>query len=89
MDGLTTVVVAAILVLLLFGFFKIIRKPLKLVVKFLLNTLGGFISLILINFFGSWLGISIGVNWINAAVVGIFGLPGVALLLVLQWLLKI
>ena len=89
MDGITTAVVVIVFILLLVGFFRILRKPLKLVFKFLLNTLGGFISLVLINFFGSWIGLSIGVNWFNAVIVGIFGLPGVALLLILQWLLHI
>ena len=89
MDGITTAVSVVFIVVLLIGFFKLLHKPLKLVFKFLLNTIGGFISLMLINFVGSWIGLSIGVNWFNAVIVGIFGLPGVALLLILQWLLLI
>ena len=46
----------------------------------------GFLILILINYLGSYIGISIGINWINALVVGILGLPGAALLLILHWL---
>ena len=55
--------------------------------KFIFNTLLGFAVLIIVNFLGGYIGISLGVNWINAVVIGILGLPGVALLLVLQWLL--
>jgi len=54
-----------------------------------LNIALGFISLIIINILGSFIGISIGINWLNALVVGIFGVPGAALLLILQWLLLI
>ena len=89
MNTLSTVfiVMAALLILILL--IKLFKKPMKLVFKFLLNTILGFVALILINFFGSFIGISIGVNWLNAAIVGILGLPGVALLLILQWLLHI
>lgn len=89
MNTLSTVfiVLAALLILILLV--KLFRKPMKLVFKFLLNTILGFVALILINFVGSFIGISIGVNWLNAAIVGILGLPGVALLLILQWLLHI
>ena len=78
-----------IVVLLLIGFLSILRKPLKLAFKLLFNTIGGFIAPIFINFFGAIFGISLGVNWVNALVVGVFGLPGVALLLILQWLLNV
>ena len=89
MDGITAIIAVIIVVALLIAFFKLFSKPIKLVAKLLLNTLGGFISLILLNFFGSIFGISLGVNWFNALIVGIFGLPGVAVLLILKWLLLV
>lgn len=89
MNGLTYVAVIILAVILIIGFLKLLKKPLKLVFKLLLNTLMGFIALILINIAGAFIGISIGINWINSLVVGIFGVPGVALLLILQWLLLI
>lgn len=81
----TAGMVIALLVILLI-FFKLLTTPLKFIVKFIFNTLLGFVVLILINRIGSYIDISIGVNWINAAIVGVFGLAGVALLLILQWL---
>ena len=66
---------------------RLFAAPLKLAGKLLVNTLLGFAVLIIVNFLGSFIGISLGVNWINAVVIGLLGLPGVALLLVLQWLL--
>ncbi len=78
------VIVAAILVI---GIIKIFSTPIKLILRLLLNTVIGFVALIIINFLGGFLGVSIGVNWLNAIVVGMLGVPGVALLLILQWLM--
>ena len=75
------VIVALVLIALL-----IFTKPIRLILKLLLGTVIGFVALILINRFGASLGISLGVNWLNAVVVGLLGIPGVALLLILNWL---
>ncbi len=74
-------VVAVILVVWLF------RKPLKWIFKLLLNALFGFIALGLLNYFGGNFGISLPINWFNAIVVGVLGLPGVILLLLMKYLL--
>lgn len=89
MNSLSNAIVIIFVAILVIGFLKLFRKPMKLVFKFLLNTLFGFIALILINIIGAFIGVSIGINWLNAVVVGVFGVPGVALLLILQWLLLI
>lgn len=77
------IAVAVVLALLLFAIFKI---PVKIVFKLILNTLVGFAALFLINLAGGLIGIAIAVNWLNAVIVGVFGVPGVALALLLQWL---
>ena len=66
---------------------KIFATPLKWLLKLALNTAIGFVALFLLNFFGAYIGLSLGMNWINALVVGLFGLPGVILLLLLQYFL--
>jgi len=76
------VVICIILVVLLF---KIIKTPLKWAFKLLLNAVGGFIALVILNFFGGLVGLSLTVNLINCLVAGILGLPGVVLLLVLKY----
>ncbi|UOO36992.1 pro-sigmaK processing inhibitor BofA family protein [Oscillospiraceae bacterium CM] len=89
MTGLQTagiIIIAVVLVLLLLVIF---RKPMKIVFKLLLNTLLGFLALFALNYLGAFIGVSIGINWINAALVGIFGVPGVALILLLKWLTAI
>jgi len=82
---LGTLAVAAVLILLCVMIF---RKPLGCLLRLFANTIGGFLALFILNFFGGFIGVSLGINLFNAVVVGIFGLPGVGFLLILQWLLR-
>ena len=77
------VVICILLVVLLF---KIIKTPLKWAFKLLLNAASGFIALVILNFFGGIVGLSLTVNLVNCLVAGILGLPGVVLLLILKYL---
>ena len=86
MDRIVSIVFIALAVFLLV---RLLLKPLKWILKLLLNTLGGFLLLIAVNFVGSWVGLSLGLNWINALVAGLLGLPGVALLLVAKLFLPL
>ena len=81
--SLVIIIIAAAAIL----FFTLFRRPIRFILKVLFNILLGFVALILINMFGAFIGITIGVNWINAVVVALLGLPGVILLIVLQWIL--
>lgn len=85
-DTLAVVIAAAIIIILAV---KLIKKPMRFIFKFIINTVCGFIALIAIDLLAIYigLGIGIGLNWINAAIVGVFGLPGVAMLLILQLIL--
>ena len=74
-------------VLLLFLLFRIIKTPLRWAFKLLIHVGMGFVALFLLNFLGGFVGISLGINWINAAVAGILGVPGVILLLLIKYLL--
>lgn len=86
MDGLQTTGIIIIIAVLALLVFIILRKPIKIIFKLLLNTVIGFFALFVINYLGSFIGISIAVNWINAAIVGVLGIPGVALILLLKWI---
>ena len=66
---------------------KIFGTPLRWLLKLALNTAIGFVALFLLNFFGDYIGLSLGINWLNALIVGVLGVPGVILLLLLQYLL--
>ena len=91
MPGIELNVVVAyvfgLIVLYLVGW--ILLVPLKFVFKLIFNGLIGGIVLLIINLIGGFAGIHIGVNPITALVTGVLGVPGVALLLVLQVLFKV
>ena len=59
--------------------------PLKLLLKAGLNTLLGLAALALVNATSSFTGIALGFNLFNALVVGVLGAPGLALLILVQW----
>ena len=54
--------------------------------KLLINAALGYIALFILNFFGGFIGLSLGLNFVNAVVVGFLGVPGVILLTLLKLL---
>ena len=80
-------ILIAVGVFLLWLTVKIFAKPIGWVLKLLLNALLGFVALFVLNFFGDFIGLHIDVNWISSIVTGVFGVPGIAVLLILQYLL--
>ncbi|MBQ9045620.1 MAG: pro-sigmaK processing inhibitor BofA family protein [Oscillospiraceae bacterium] len=64
---------------------KLFKKPIKLLFKLACNTGIGYISLFLLNRIGAPIGLSLGFNWVNALVVGVFGYPGLILLVLLKY----
>ena len=65
---------------------RVFAAPLKLAVKALCNTLLGLGALLLLNAAAPFTGLSLGLNLFNAAVVGVLGVPGLGLLLLVQWI---
>jgi len=61
--------------------------PIKIIVKLILNGIIGTVLLLVINIFSPYLGFSIAINPITALVAGFLGIPGVVLLIFLQFLL--
>lgn len=74
----------ALALFLLILFFKLIAVPLKWALKLLLNAILGFIILFVVNYLGGFIGLKITVGWLSAIVAGVLGLPGVALLLLIE-----
>lgn len=79
---LTAVALSLTLILL-----RVLKTPLKLALRLLINTLLGFAALYIIERTAGYTGITLGLNLWNALVVGILGVPGLGLLLLLQWIL--
>lgn len=59
-------------------------KPMKVIFRILLNCIFGAVMLWCINFVGGFFGIQMGINPFTAAVAGIMGIPGLALLYVIK-----
>lgn len=62
----------------------LLLAPFRLILKLVLNAVVGAIVLILLNLVGGTIGVMIPLNPLNALITGFFGLPGVALLFILQ-----
>lgn len=75
-------VVICIIFLLIFG--KILLLPIKKIFKVVLNTGLGALAIFVINTIGTSFGFHIGLNIINALIVGILGIPGAVLLVLLK-----
>ncbi|MBE6940424.1 MAG: Pro-sigmaK processing inhibitor BofA [Ruminococcaceae bacterium] len=65
---------------------RLLAAPLKLALRVVANGALGFGALWLLQLTGIS-GLTLGLNLFNALVVGILGLPGLGLLLMLQWVL--
>ena len=70
--------------IVLFLVLKIIAVPIKIIIKLMLNALAGGVVLFLINMIGAGFGFVLDINWITSLIVGIFGVPGVILVILLQ-----
>ena len=71
-------------ILIAFVVARIFFKPFKFILKILLNSIIAFFILLVINKFFPYTGIFIGANPLTAVTLGIFGIPGLCLLLLLQ-----
>ena len=66
---------------------RLFAAPLKLALKVAFNSALGFGAVWLLNLTTSVTGLSLGLSWFNAIVIGILGIPGFGLLLLVQWVL--
>ena len=77
-----------VLLFLVVACVKLFSAPLKVALRVLINSVLGFGALWLLNLTGGVTGIALGLNIFNSLTVGILGVPGLFLLLLLQWILK-
>ena len=85
-DILFVILILAAAVFLLKLLFRLLRLPVTWMFKLLLHALCGVVALFVLNFLGSYIGLYIDMNWINAAVTGVLGVPGVLILLLIEFL---
>jgi len=67
--------------------FKIAAAPIKLICKLRLNALFGFMLLLLANLISGFFDFSVPINLLSCIISGAFGIPGVALLILIQLIL--
>ena len=85
--GITEWAALAVLAIFLAGTaVRLFRSPLKLALQVLGNTLLGFLALYILNLTSHLTGIALGLNLLNALVIGVLGVPGLGLLVLVQWL---
>ena len=66
---------------------RLLSTPLKMALRLVLNSALGFGALWLLQYTAAYTGISLGLNLFNLLTVGVLGLPGLGLLVLLQWVL--
>jgi inhibitor of the pro-sigma K processing machinery len=87
MDLSQKIMAGVLAAFLLIALLRIFSAPIRLALKVLGNTLLGFLALWAVNLTAGVTGIALGLNLMNALVIGILGLPGFVLLLLVQWVL--
>ena len=86
--GLTGEITAGLLAaFFLIALIRVFRSPLRLAARLLGHTLLGFAALGAVGATAGITGITLGLNLWNALIIGVLGVPGLALLLLVQWVL--
>lgn len=74
--------------LLLCAALLLLRRPVARLLRLVLRSSVGLAVLAAFSQVGHLTGISLGVNLVNALVLGVLGVPGFGLLVLLQWALR-
>lgn len=85
MDNNLITYLACICFIFLFG--KLFIVPLKKILKLILNSILGGISIYIINLVGANLGFHIGLNFFTSVIIGLLGLPGAICLIIVKLLI--
>ena len=87
MDLSQKIIAALLAAFFAIALLRVFRTPLKVAMRLLGNTLLGFLALSLVNLTTGFTGVALGLNPLNALIIGILGVPGFVLLLLTQWVL--
>ena len=86
METVSSVLMAAAAVVFVVLLIKILLKPIKGILKFLIHAAFGYLLLLVVSFFGDFVGLNIEMNLLNILVAGFFGIPGVIVLALASFL---
>ena len=87
MSFLEKAALALVIALTVVTCLRLLRRPLKLLLRLAVSSSLGFGALWLVQYTSAYTGLSLGLNLFNALVIGILGLPGLGMLVLLQWVL--
>lgn len=73
--------------LLALSILALLHRPLGRLFRLAARSAVGLAVLALFSQVGQFIGVSLGVNLVNALILGVLGVPGFGLLLMLQWVL--
>lgn len=85
--GINVILAYAFGLILLYIIGWLLIIPIKIIIRFIINGVIGGVMLIIANFIGNFIGFNIGINPITALIAGFLGIPGVILLIILQFVL--
>ena len=85
---LTSVVVYMACVFLLFIFGNIFIVPIKIILKLVINSILGGLTIFVINIIGSFFNFHIGINLVTSIFVGVLGIPGAIIIIIAKLLLN-
>lgn len=85
MDKNIITYLACICFIFIFG--RIFILPIKKILKIILNSIFGGITIYIINIIGSNFGFHIGLNILTSILVGLLGVPGVVVLVIIRLLI--
>lgn len=74
--------------LLALSILALLHRPLSRLLRLAARSAVGLAVLALFSQVGQFIGVSLGVNLVNALILGVLGVPGFGLLLMLQWVLR-
>ena len=83
MESILAIVVPVVLAILAL---KLLLTPMKIIWKLALNSLSGFICLLLLNLVSGITGIVFEINLLTTLIVGFLGIPGIVLLVIVHFL---
>lgn len=76
-------------IVFLFFLGRTFSGPMKAIVKLIYSCILGGIVIIVLNLIGTIFNFSISLNFITSFIVGILGIPGICLIIALQYILNI
>ena len=86
METVSSVLMAAAAVVFVVLLIRILLKPIKGILKFLIHAAFGYVLLLVVSFLGDFIGIQIEMNLLNILIAGFFGIPGVIVMVLAKFL---